>query len=193
MGKSGNNSIFHSMFDWNRDGKISWNELAFSSMINEQSRKNYSGNGTRFTGDDCQDEYAWREEYKNISRCVCPELYETREEYLGALKKFAWRLKYKDDSEHFPPMYYSDEEEYLRDTKREKLYMAQLGFHPRPDHTDEEFNKTLQETFINSMISRGIPENKIDLDKCEYDKWFSEYEWVQELKRNSPGKDKFAF
>ncbi len=193
MGKSGNNSIFHSMFDWNRDGKISWNELAFSSMINEQNRKNHSGSSTRFTDDDCYDEDAWQEEFKDIRLCVRPDMYENREEYLEALKKYAWKLKYKNESSYCSPLYYATEEQYLSVLKMKKLYLARLGFRPHPDPTDEELNKTLQETFINSMISRGIPEDKIDLDKCEYGKWFSEYEWVQELKRNSPDKDRFAF
>ena len=108
------------IFDFNFDGKTSWDEQAFGLMIINECMKEdsdsddhvFSSGGLFSSGED----HSWRSLYDyDIETGIDPEDYTTEEEYLEALDsaKYAWRDYHFYDSETgIDPDDYETEEEF---------------------------------------------------------------------------------
>lgn len=142
------------IFDFNFDGKTSWDEQALGYMIINECMKedsddddsSFSGAGIFSGGSD----HSWRQLYDyDYETGIDPDDYETEEEYQEALNtaKTAWRDAYCFDAETgIDPDDYETEEEYQEALAEAKAawrqnynYDPATGLDPEDFDTEEEY------------------------------------------------------
>lgn len=142
------------IFDFNFDGKTSWDEQALGLMIINECMKedsddddsSFSGAGIFSGGSD----HSWHQLYDyDYETGIDPDDYETEEEYQEALNtaKTAWRDAYCFDSETgIDPDDYETEEEYQEALAEAKAawrqnynYDPATGLDPEDFDTEEEY------------------------------------------------------
>ena len=110
------------LFDFNGDGKTTWDEEYLAFKIFEECTKEEENDfdndfdSDLFDDTDISDKYEWRD-YVEVDYLlgIFPEDYETEEEYLEAVKeaKYAWRNTCEDGSDVcIDPEDYETEDEY---------------------------------------------------------------------------------
>ena len=146
------------IFDFNFDGKTSWDEQAFGLMIINECMKEdsdsedhvFSSSGLFSSGKD----YSWRNLYDyDIETGIDPEDYETEEEYQEALDsaKHVWRdYHFYDVETGIDPEDYETEEEFeealanargaWRDNYR---YNPDISLDPDDYETEDDFRAAL--------------------------------------------------
>lgn len=117
------------IFDFNFDGKTSWDEQALGLMIiNECMKEDSDDDGSSFSGSGIFSsgaDHSWRSLYDyDVDTGIDPEDYETEDEYLEALNtaRTAWRdYRFYDPETGIDPEDYETEEEFeeaLAEAKR---------------------------------------------------------------------------
>lgn len=117
------------IFDFNFDGKTSWDEQALGLMIiNECMKEDSDDDGSSFSGSSTFSsgaDHSWRSLYDyDVDTGIDPEDYETEDEYLEALNtaRTAWRdYRFYDPETGIDPEDYETEEEFeeaLAEAKR---------------------------------------------------------------------------
>ena len=117
------------IFDFNFDGKTSWDEQTLGLMIiNECMKEDSDDDGSSFSGSGIFSsgaDHSWRSLYDyDVDTGIDPEDYETEDEYLEALNtaRTAWRdYRFYDPETGIDPEDYETEEEFeeaLAEAKR---------------------------------------------------------------------------
>lgn len=160
-----NNDLFGGFFDFNGDGKTTWDEEYIAYKIFEEcTKEDNSSGGSGFSGgfDDSYG-YEWRDYCEDGTKFgVDPEDYETEEEYNEALKeaKYGWR-KYCEDGAEFDvdPEDFETEDEY-NDALVEAKYgwrdncesVFETGIDPEDYETEAEYQEALEEEQLSRLI-----------------------------------------
>lgn len=152
--------LFGGLFDFNGDGKTTWDEEFLAFKIFEECTKEEDDSDSDFDSDlfddtDNSDKYEWRIFCEDGTEYgVYPEDYETEEEYADALDeaKYGWR----DSCESVldtgvDPEDYETEDEY-RDALEERTAWrdncedgAEYGIEPDDFETEDEYEEALAE------------------------------------------------
>lgn len=129
--------LFGGLFDFNGDGKTTWDEEFIAYKIFEECTKDEDDSDSDFDSDlfddtDDSDKYEWRIFCEDGTEYgVYPEDYETEEEYENALDeaKYGWRDNCEDGAEYgIEPDDYETEEEYEEALaeERERISNAEI-------------------------------------------------------------------
>ncbi len=129
--------LFGGLFDFNGDGKTTWDEEFLAYKIFEECAKEEDDSDSDFDSDlfddtDDSDKYEWRIFCEDGTEYgIYPEDYETEEEYEDALNeaKYGWRDNCEDGSEYgIEPDDYETEEEYEEALaeERERISNAEI-------------------------------------------------------------------
>lgn len=129
--------LFGGLFDFNGDGKTTWDEEFLAYKIFEECAKEEDDSDSDFDSDlfddtDDSDKYEWRIFCEDGTEYgIYPEDYETEEEYEDALNeaKYGWRDNCEDGSEYgIEPDDFETEEEYEEALaeERERICNAEI-------------------------------------------------------------------
>ena len=111
--------IFGGFFDFNGDGKTTWDEEWIAYKIIEDVERETRAEDSNYSPVllDDEDIYAWRETVEENDYDIDPCDFETEEEYLDAIDEaeetYGWRNYVAENNYDIDPREYETEEEYL--------------------------------------------------------------------------------
>ena len=162
--------IFGGLFDFNGDGKTTWDEEWVAYMImqdiakeNEKEDSSYRSHSTNHhifdwydneTDEDCEND-EWRLSAVDNDYGIDPYDYDTEDEYLEAIEeaeKDEWRLSAVDNDYGIDPYDYDIEEDYLeaieeaeKDEWRLSAIDNDFGIDPYDYDTEDEYLEAIKE------------------------------------------------